>query len=455
MTDFAAAPRRVLLAVTGGIAAYKAPELVRALQQQGTEAAQSVPGSSIPGSSIPGSSIEVRCVMTRAAHHFVTPLTLSSLTGHRVATGLWQDIPEPTPAEPIEHIALAQWAELLLVAPATARTLARFAHGLADDLISTLYLATTAPVLVAPAMNVNMLAHPATQANLATLRARGVTVIEPGSGYLACGMRGGGRLAEIPAIVAAVQTALAAASTPTGALKVRLDLAAEHILITAGGTREPLDPVRFLGNRSSGKMGHALAAQALARGARVTLVTASPLPASAGCDVVRVNTAAEMHAAVLAALPQATAVIKSAAVADFRPATVRSGKLRRAAGPLTLALEPTPDIARAVVEHRRPGTLVVAFAAETENVLENAREKLLRKGVDAIVANDVSHPGLGFDSDSNAAVFLTRDRIVDLPETTKIHLAGRILDELSLLRAATPANLDAAHLNPPVPASIG
>ena len=400
-------PRRplVLLGVSGGIAAYKAPELLRALQTAG---------------------FDLRVLLTRSARRFVTPITFEALTGHPTVTSLWHPADPPTPEAPIEHIALAQAADLLLIAPATAATLARLAHGLATDLLSTVALASTAPLVLAPAMNVNMLAHPATQANLALLRERGATVVDPTAGYLACGMTGAGRLAEIPSIVAAVQSRLHA----------RSDLAHETILITAGGTREPLDPVRFLGNRSSGKMGHALAAAARRRGARVLLVSASPLSAEPGIELTRVSTAAEMHAAVLALLPQASAVIGTAAVADFRPATPAPHKLRRS-GPLTLTLEPTEDILADVVRRRRPGTWVLAFAAETQDVLESARAKLLRKGVDAIVANDVSTPGLGFDSDRNAGTLLSAaGDLHDLGEATKASLADRILDHLVTFRAS-------------------
>ncbi len=395
----------VLLGVTGGIAAYKSPELLRALQTVG---------------------FDVRVLLTRSARRFVTPLTFEALTGHPTVTSLWHPADPPSPEAPIEHIALAQAADLLLLAPATANTLARLAHGLANDLLSTVALATTAPLVLAPAMNVNMLAHPATQANLATLRDRGATVVEPAAGYLACGMTGPGRLAEIPEIVAAVQHKL----------NTRNDLCQETILVTAGGTREPLDPVRFLGNRSSGKMGHALAGAALRRGARVHLVTASPLPADPGIEVTRVQTAAEMHAAVLALLPRATAVLGAAAVADFRPSAPKSHKIKRN-GPLTLTLEPTEDILAEVVRRRRPGTWVLAFAAETENVLGSARAKLLRKGVDAIVANDVSLPGLGFDSDRNALTLLTAaGDLLDFGESSKSDLSDRILNQLRDSRAS-------------------
>jgi phosphopantothenoylcysteine decarboxylase/phosphopantothenate--cysteine ligase len=397
-------PFKVTLGVTGGIAAYKSAELVRALQLHG---------------------LDVHVVMTRAAEEFITPLTFAALTGHKVITSLWKE-----QEDGIDHITEAQTTNLLLIAPATAHTLAKFAHGLADDFLSTLYLATTAPVLVAPAMNVNMWNHPATQANIATLHARGVQIIEPSAGYLACGMTGSGRLAELDAILAAV----------LNRLERTQDLVGEKILITAGGTREPIDPVRYLGNRSSGKMGYDLATAAIARGARVTLITAPtalPTPAGPGGKIARIDvtTAAEMHAAVLAHLPAATIVIKAAAVSDFRPMHASAEKIHRN-GPLTLALEPTEDIAQSVVRHRNPGTLVIAFAAETEDLLANARAKLARKGVDAVVANDVSDSTLGFDSDQNAATFLTPTSEIAFEAQPKLTLAHHILDEVVALRAA-------------------
>ncbi|MBB5065989.1 bifunctional phosphopantothenoylcysteine decarboxylase/phosphopantothenate--cysteine ligase CoaBC [Granulicella mallensis] len=400
--------RNILLGVCGGIAAYKSAELVRALQKQG---------------------MDVRVVMTKAAEEFVRPLTFASLTSHKVFTDLWDSKVEAEEAGfSIEHITQAQWADLLLIAPATANTMAKFAQGLADDFLSATYLATTAPVVFAPAMNVNMWNHPATQTNLVMLQQRGHRIVEPESGYLACGMTGSGRFPEIETIVEAV----------LGQLQVQRDLAAETVLITAGGTREPIDPVRFLGNRSSGKMGYALAEAAQRRGARVILVTApTALATPEGCEVVRVTTAAEMQAAVLAHLPEATAVIKAAAVADFRMKQTAATKLERR-GSLTLELEPTDDIVRSVVEARRPGTLVIAFAAEMGRNLERAREKLLRKGADAIVVNDVAVEGLGFDSDRNAATLLTRVQSIDLPESSKRELAERILDEMLRLRALVP-----------------
>jgi phosphopantothenoylcysteine decarboxylase/phosphopantothenate--cysteine ligase len=392
---------KVTLGVCGGVAAYKAAELVRTLQQ---------------------ADLDVHVVMTRAAEEFIRPLTFSSLTGHKVITSLWPPSyngKEEADAQ-IEHIAEARTTDLLLVAPATAHTLAKFAHGLADDFLSTLYLATTARVIVAPAMNVNMWQHAATKANLESLRQSGVTIVEPDSGYLACGMEGGGRLAEISIITAA---ALAA-------LRQRTSLRGQTILITAGGTREALDPVRFIGNRSSGKMGYALAAAAASRGARVMLVTApTALDPPAGCEVIRVVTAEEMRDAVLSRLSEATAVIKAAAVSDFRATSIARSKMKRG-GPLTLSLESTDDIVQRVVERRRPGTRVIAFAAETENMLENAQAKLLRKGVDAVVANDVSQIGIGFDADANAVAVVTADGIVEIGKCSKLEVAHKILDHV-------------------------
>jgi phosphopantothenoylcysteine decarboxylase/phosphopantothenate--cysteine ligase len=396
---------KVMVGVSGGIAAYKAAEVVRALQKQ---------------------ALEVRVVMTDSAQRFIQPLTFAALTGHKVITSLWpasEDSDSSMDAS-IEHIAEAQWADALVVAPATAGILAKFAHGMADDFLTTMYLATEAPVLVAPAMNVNMWEHPATQANLELLRQRGVRVVEPGSGELACGMVGPGRMAEPEFIANAVLNALGRSH----------DLAGEVVLITAGGTREALDPVRFLGNRSSGKMGYALAEAAQSRGAKVILISApSALYPPAHCELVKVTTADEMRAAVLARMPEATLVIKSAAVADYRPSNVAGQKLKRT-GPMTIEFLPTEDILAEVVRQRRPGQLIVGFAAETENQLENGRAKLLRKGVDAIVVNDVSREGVGFDSDSNGATFLTASTAQDLPEMSKRKLADRILDEIVGLR---------------------
>jgi phosphopantothenoylcysteine decarboxylase/phosphopantothenate--cysteine ligase len=399
---------RVTVGVSGGIAAYKAAELVRALQRQ---------------------AFEVHVVMTEGAGKFVQPLTFAALTGHKVITSLWDDAGTGAyrasiEESGIEHIGEALWAEAMVVAPATANILAKFAHGIADDFLTTLYLATQAPVLVAPAMNVNMWEHPATQANLEILRQRGVRVIEPGTGDLACGMVGAGRMAEPEVIAGAVLSVLSR----------RNDLAGEVVLVTAGGTREALDPERFIGNRSSGKMGYALADAAQSRGARVVLISGpSALNPPARCELIRVVTADQMREVVLGRMAEATLVIKAAAVADYRPVNVAEQKLKRS-GPLTLELAPTEDILAEVVRQRRPGQLIVGFAAETENRMENGRAKLLRKGADAIVINDVAHEGAGFDADSNAATFLTLSTSVELPQMPKRLLADRILDEILTLR---------------------
>jgi phosphopantothenoylcysteine decarboxylase/phosphopantothenate--cysteine ligase len=397
------------------VAAYKAAELVRALQ---------------------GQALDVHVVMTDAARQFVQPLTFAALTGHKVITGLWSEPGEQagTPASEsdtgsnidsaIEHIDEAQTTRALVVAPATADLLARFAYGLANDFLTTLYLATTAPVIVAPAMNVNMWQHPATQENLRVLTERGVRVVPPGSGYLACGMVGSGRMAEIETIVQSVLEQL----------HTRVDMTGETVLVTAGGTREAIDPVRFLGNRSSGKMGYALAEAAAQRGARVILVSGiTSLKPPRGCEMVQVTSSDEMRAAVLERLPEATVVIKAAAVYDFRPKYAAEQKIKRREA-ITLELEPTADILREVVTMRRPGTLVIGFAAETENHLEHGRDKLLRKGADALVLNDVGLRGVGFDSDRNAATFLTEQTSIELPEMSKRELADRILDEVRALR---------------------
>jgi phosphopantothenoylcysteine decarboxylase/phosphopantothenate--cysteine ligase len=320
----------------------------------------------------------------------------------------------------------------LVVAPATANILAKFANGIADDFLSTMYLATRAPVLVAPAMNVNMWEHPATQANLETLRRRGVQIIEPGTGALACGMVGAGRMAEPEAI----------AHTVFSAMGHRHDLAGEIVLVTAGGTREALDPVRFIGNRSSGKMGYALADAARSRGAKVILISGpSALHPPAHCELVKVTTAEEMKDSVLARLHEATLVIKAAAVADYRPVAVSDQKLKRT-GPITLELAPTEDILAEVVRRRRPGQLIVGFAAETENRMENGRSKLLRKGADAIIVNTVTGDGVGIEADSNAATFLTLTTSIELHEMPKRLLADRILDEILTLRRPRPVVLE-------------
>jgi phosphopantothenoylcysteine decarboxylase/phosphopantothenate--cysteine ligase len=398
---------KIALGVSGGIAAYKAAEIVRLLQDRG---------------------IQVQVVMTAAAQEFVRPLTFAALSGEKVITGMFGsdssgEDGQANVESAIEHIAIAQAIDALVVAPATADVLARFAQGIANDFLSTLYLATTAPVVVAPAMNVNMWNHPATQANLEILRKRGVRIVEPGTGYLACGMTGAGRLAENGAVVAAVMEALGASQ----------DLAGETVLVTAGPTREKIDPVRYLTNRSSGRMGHAIAEAALRRGARVLLVSGpTAITAPGAAEVTPVETAEDMLAAVLKLLPQATVVIKTAAVADFRPKAASEQKIKRN-GEMTLELEPTADIL-AEVARRKTAQIVVGFAAETENVLENARKKLASKSLDAIVVNDVSREGVGFDSDRNAVTIISHSEVVEVPETSKWEVAQRVLDQVVKLR---------------------
>jgi phosphopantothenoylcysteine decarboxylase / phosphopantothenate---cysteine ligase len=426
---------RVTVGVSGGIAAYKAAELVRALQRQ---------------------AVEVHVVMTESAQKFVQPLTFAALTSHKVITSLWSesDANENDRDENgIDPIAEAQWCDALVVAPATANVLAKFAHGIADDFLSTMVLATTAPVLVAPAMNVNMWNHPATQANIEVLRQRGVGIVEPGTGDLACGMVGAGRMAEPGTIAEAVLRTIGC----------RNDLGGEVVLVTAGGTREALDPVRYIGNRSSGKMGYALAEAARSRGAKVILISGpSALHAPPHCELVKVTTAEEMRNAVLERMNDATLVIKAAAVADYRPVAVSPQKLKRT-GPITLELVATEDILAEVVRRRRPGQLIVGFAAETENRMENGRAKLLAKGADAIVINEVNGDGVGIESDDNAATFLTRATAVELPEMPKRQLADRILDEILILRRprAVIAEFDDHHdaqarvLNESIPGAAG
>jgi len=394
---------KVVLGVTGGIAAYKAAEIVRLLQDRG---------------------IRVQVVMTQAAQEFVRPLTFAALSGEKVITSMFDAGPEdPNIDSAIEHIAVAQSIDALLVAPATSDILAKFAQGIANDFLSTLYLATTAPVVVAPAMNVNMWNHPATQANLEILRKHGVKIVDPDSGYLACGMTGAGRLAANEAIVAAVTQALGASQ----------DLAGETVLITAGPTREKIDPVRYITNRSSGRMGYALAERALRRGAHVLLISGpTNIVPPGAAEFTRVETAEQMREAVLKQLPQATIVIKTAAVSDYRPKSVAPQKIKRS-GPTSLELEPTADIL-AELASRKTNQIIVGFAAETQDALENARKKLSRKSLDAIVVNDVSREGIGFDSDRNAVHIITHDEVVEVPETTKWDVAQRVLDQVVKLR---------------------
>lgn len=397
---------RITLGVTGGVAAYKSAELVRRLQQDGHA---------------------VQVVMTRAAREFVTPLTFAALSGQKVITDLFEGASGNANLESaIEHIAVAQRTDLLLVAPATADILAKFAHGVADDFLTTLYLASTAPVVVAPAMNVNMWQHAATQENLGILRARGVRIVEPEEGYLACGMTGPGRLAGQEAIVGAVREALKAAQ----------DLAGETVLVTAGPTCEDLDPVRFFTNRSSGKMGYAIAATAAKRGAKVILVSGpTALETPENAERIDVRSGEEMFRAVQQYFPACTVAVFAAAVADYRPAEPAASKIKRGTDALTVRLEPNPDIL-ATMARNKGERLVVGFAAETDHVAENARKKLIAKDADLIVANDVTAEGAGFDAETNTVTLFFKDgRDLALPRLSKAETAQRILDEALRLRA--------------------
>jgi len=402
---------KVALGVTGGIAAYKAAGIVRLLQDRG---------------------IRVQVIMTHAAQEFVRPLTFAALSGEKVITGMFSPGEEHAANidSAIEHIAVAQSIDALLVAPATADVLAHFAQGIASDFLTTLYLATTAPVVVAPAMNINMWNHAATQANLGILRQRGVKIVEPGSGYLACGMTGSGRLAENETIVAALLETLGAAQ----------DLAGETILITAGPTREKIDPARYISNRSSGRMGYAVAEAALRRGARVLLVSGpTALMPPGAAEITRVESAEQMRDAVLDLLPQSSIVVKTAAVSDYRAKSASLQKIKRK-GPIALELEPTADILKEI-SRRKQSQIIVGFAAETENVLENARQKLAAKHLDAIVVNDVSREGIGFDSDRNEVTIITQDEVIEVPETTKWEVAQRVLDHVVRIRDRRKASV--------------
>jgi phosphopantothenoylcysteine decarboxylase/phosphopantothenate--cysteine ligase len=403
---------RIALGVTGGVAAYKAAELVRRLQQE---------------------KLDVQVVMTRSAREFITPLTFAALTGQKVITEMFSrgTSEAPNVESAIEHIAVAQRIDLLVVAPATADVLAKFAHGVADDFLTTLYLATKASVVVAPAMNVNMWDHPATQANLQTLRTRGVNVVDPDEGYLACGMTGAGRLAGIETIT----------NTVCRVLGLRRDLQGEKILITAGPTAEDLDPVRFLTNRSSGKMGYALASAAQRRSANVILVSGpTGLAVPDSVDWVPVRTTSEMREAVLERADDASIIIKAAAVSDYRPVSSRVQKIKRGTSNMTIELEPTPDIlselgSRKAKRGDRGSQILIGFAAETERIAESARSKLARKGADIIVANDVTQQGAGFDTDTNiVTLFLNNGREIALPKMSKSEVAERILDQALELR---------------------
>ena len=399
----------VVLGVTGCIGAYKACEVLRELQRRG---------------------VDVHVVMTRHATEFVTPMTFEALSRHTVfldqfALGAEGDI---------RHISLADAAQLLLVAPATANILGKFARGIADDALSTLYLATRAPVVVAPAMNVNMFDHPAVRENLDILRARGVRVVDPGSGYLACGWLGRGRLAEPDAIVEAAMAVLAEGGAAPSEVEARKDLAGETVLVTAGPTVEDLDPVRFLSNRSTGRMGFALAEAARDRGARVVLVAGpTPIDPPTGVDVVRVRSAEEMARAVKDHADAATIVAMAAAVSDYRPAMRSAVKLKKTAGDTTLALTRTPDIL-ASLGADKGGRFVVGFAAETDHVLDNARRKRAAKGVDLLVANEVGGAAGGFAAEENAAVLIDDEGETEVPLMSKRALADRIWDRVVMLR---------------------
>jgi phosphopantothenoylcysteine decarboxylase / phosphopantothenate---cysteine ligase len=401
---------KVALGVGGGIAAYKAAEIVRLLQDRG---------------------IRVQVVMTNAAQEFVRPLTFAALSGERVITDLFGSGAEtPNIDSAVEHISVAQAIDALVVIPATADLLGKFANGLANDFLTTLFLATTAPVVLAPAMNVNMWENAATQSNLKTLRERGIRIVEPDAGYLACGMMGPGRLAANESIVTAVLEALGAGQ----------ELAGETVLVTAGPTREPIDPVRYIGNRSSGKMGYAIAEAALRRGARVILISGpTNLKPPSAAEVVNVQTAQEMRDAVLARAAEANIIIKAAAVADYRPKQAADHKIKREAGAsLDIQLEGTTDILAELGKRKIPKQILIGFAAETENVLENGRKKLLAKSLDAIVVNDVSQTGIGFDSESNAVTIITQHDILDVPESSKWDVAQRVIETAIKLRVSQP-----------------
>ncbi len=401
---------RVVLGVGGGIAAYKAAELVRALQSRGHE---------------------VQVVMTHAAREFVQPLTFATLSGRKVITDLFaSESPDETLSSAVEHISVAQDNDVLLVAPATANLISKFAHGLADDFLSTLYLAFRGKVALAPAMNTQMWEHPATQENLRELRRRGCAVIDPDEGWLACGVTGAGRLPE-PVKIAEFVDSWA---------RVKQDLTGESFLITAGPTQEPIDPVRFISNRSSGKMGYAIAEAAERRGAQVVLVSGPVnIPAPPRVEVVPVRTAREMRQAVLNHLENASIIVKSAAVADYHVTEVPRQKLKKTATRLSLELDPTPDILAEVGE-RKGDRLLIGFAAETQNLIEEARRKLISKRCDMVVANLVGREGLGFESDNNEVEMVTRaGQTVHAGPASKVEIASQILDQIATLRLSLRA----------------
>lgn len=403
---------RVALGVSGGIAAYKAAEILRGLQNAGCT---------------------VRVCMTERATEFIRPLTFRALSGAHVVTNDYA----PDNPDPIAHITFSQSIDLLVVAPATANIIAKFANGIADDFLTSTYLASNAPVLLAPAMNTTMWRHPATHRNIERLRADGVHIVEPGAGEMACGTIGHGRLADPACIVEAAMKILRVSEE-----HAPQDAHGERILITAGGTREAIDPVRFISNRSSGRMGFALAEAAATRGADVTVIagaTTAHAPTHERINISRVTTAAEMHRAVMEEIERATVFIAAAAVADYRPANVAAEKIKKRDAALTLTLEPTADIlADVALEHRHTGLLVIGFAAETGDVIPHAREKVARKRLDLIVANDITQEGAGFDSETNIVTLISSlsDIPLELPLLSKRDTAHRILDEIACLRAA-------------------
>jgi phosphopantothenoylcysteine decarboxylase/phosphopantothenate--cysteine ligase len=394
---------KIILGVGGGIAAYKSAEIARLLMQEGHA---------------------VQAVMTRAAQEFISPLTFAALTGRKTLTDLF------AMESAIERISVAQENELMAIAPATADLIARLAHGLADDFLTSLYLAFTGPVVVAPSMNSNMWLHPATQANLETLRRCGHRIVEPDSGYLACGMTGPGRLADPAAIVEAIQRES----------RRRRDMESETVLITAGPTQEPLDPVRYISNRSSGKMGYALAEAAAARGARVILVSGPVhLAPPRGVEVIPVRTAAEMRQKVMDNLAPAGIVVKAAAVADFHLSKVPEQKVKKTAARMSLELDPTPDIL-AELGRMKGDRLLIGFAAETQNLHQESRRKLESKNCDMVVGNLVGGSETGFESDENEVVLaLATGELISLPRAPKREIADRIFDEVLKLRLALHA----------------
>ena len=390
------AGKKIVLGVTGGIAVYKAVDLVSRLRKQ---------------------QAEVKVIMTQSATKFVSPLTFQEMSANPDVVSMWDVLHEYS----IEHIALAGWADLFVIAPATANIIGKIAAGIADDMLSTTVMATTAPVLLCPAMNSNMFLNVATQKNITTLRARGFTVIDPGCGLMACGTTGPGRLPEPPEIVEAINEHFARTC----------DLVGKKVLVTAGGTREAIDPVRYIGNRSSGKMGYAVASAALARGAQVTLVSTVTLPAPGGAEVISVESAEEMRQAVLARFEETDIVIKAAAVADFRPTVMAEKKIKKASDEmLTIVLQRNPDILQELGQ-RKTRQFLVGFAAETHDLEAYAKEKIAKKNLDMIVANDVTAAGAGFGTETNIVKFLYPDGgKTELACMPKRVVADKLLDEV-------------------------